>query len=120
MAGADTALEALKAHNDILTAMLSREGLAELDRLALLQTAMSAFFNQRVNEYQKMQQKMLMDRMSTRLGLSDAAAAQRLAADVNSLPNQGEALTYIKDAINQLVNAYMTAENVGIPAWIKD
>jgi hypothetical protein len=111
---AEDILAVLKRHNDQLTVLLSREGLAELDRLAMLQAGVMGFLNQRINEYQKMRPNVIQERLQSKLGLNDASANTRVATDMNALPNSGEALQTIKDELAEVLNAYVKKLTAGI------
>lgn len=117
----DDALAALQAHNRQLARLLTREGRAELDRMALLELALHAHVHGRLQEVAEAREPVderaavrIADRLMTELEGVDQRDAERLAADIVVFIKVPGSVKDLGRKVGSVANAYVKKKVGGV------
>ena len=106
----DDALDALKQHNEQLSKLLTKDGLAELNRMALLEIAIHAYVDGRLSKFSEMPENILRDRLLTELSETGAT----LSPDIVAFINMPDSVKDVGKKIGSVANSYVKKKTGGI------
>lgn len=108
---ADDALNALKKHNEQLSALLTEEGLVEIKRAVLLETALHAFIDGRLSEYGELPGNMLLDQLQTEFPNVDPSS---LSEDMGTFITVPDTVKNVGKKVGSVANSYVKKKAGGI------
>ncbi|MGL4312289.1 MAG: hypothetical protein ACRCSU_17540 [Paracoccaceae bacterium] len=110
----DDALETLRRHNDELVKLLADDGRNELDRLVLLELALHAYTNGKLQEYADLRDEQLAEILSKEIGIHSQDTAYAFANNINSFMKLPEPVKNLGKKIGSVANSYVKKKAGGI------